>query len=252
MERLKLARRDIEVERIAGDGPTLVLLHEGLGSLGLWRDIPQALAARTGCEVIAYSRYGNGYSEPLAAKRDPRYMHDEARALPELLSHYGVIDPVLIGHSDGASIALIHAGTRKNVRALVLMAPHVFVEDVAISSIAATRNAYETTDLRERVARRHEDGDKTFYGWNDIWLDPAFRAWNIEEYLPAISCPVLLIQGRDDQYGTVVQLDAIERGVKGQVERLVLDDCRHAPHRDQPEATLVAIEDFLSRARRGS
>jgi pimeloyl-ACP methyl ester carboxylesterase len=162
--------------------------------------------------------------------------------LPALLAHYGLADAVLIGHSDGASIALIHGAAK----GMVLMAPHVFVEDVAVASIAATRSAYQSTDLRARIARRHADGDRTFYGWNDIWLDPAFRAWNIEEYLPRVTCPVLLIQGADDEYGTLAQLDAVARGVKGPVERLGLPDCGHALQRDQPAATLEAIARFVA------
>jgi pimeloyl-ACP methyl ester carboxylesterase len=150
-------------------------------------------------------------------------------------------DSILIGHSDGASIAILHG----KARGMVLMAPHVYVEEVGLAAIAATRTAYETTDLRDRVARRHADGDKTFYGWSDIWLDPAFRSWNIEEHLPRITCPILLIQGADDEYGTLEQLDRIERQVKGPVERLVLENCRHAPHRDRPEATLEAITRFV-------
>jgi pimeloyl-ACP methyl ester carboxylesterase len=242
-ERVRIAGHDIEAARIEGAAPELVLLHEGLGSLGLWRDFPHELAARTGRAVIAYSRYGNGFSEVLGEKRAVGYMHDEARhALPALLAHYGIANPVLIGHSDGASIALIHGAAR----AMVLMAPHVFVEALGLTAIAATRTAYETTDLRERIARRHADGDATFYGWNDIWLDPAFRAWNIEEFLPAVTCPLLLIQGANDQYGTLEQLDRIEPRVKGRVARLVLEDCRHAPQRDRPEATLDAITRFVA------
>jgi pimeloyl-ACP methyl ester carboxylesterase len=232
----------IDSVRIPGAEPTLVFLHEGLGSLGLWRHFPQQVAERTGQGALVYSRYGNGFSDVLREKRAVRYMHDEALvALPKLLAEEAIADPILIGHSDGASIAIIHG----KARAMVLMAPHVLVEQKGLDAIARTKAAYETTDLRARIARRHADGDKTFYGWNDIWLDPAFRAWNIEEYLPGISCPLLLIQGKDDEYGTLEHFDRIERQVKGAVERLVLENCGHAPQRDQSEATLEAITRFV-------
>jgi pimeloyl-ACP methyl ester carboxylesterase len=174
-------------------------------------------------------------------------MHREAlEALPALRAARGLDDPVLVGHSDGASIALIHAGAGHKVRGIVAMAPHVFVEDVTITSIEAARTAWRETDLRVRLQRYHDDVDGAFRGWNDAWLDPAFRAWNIERFLPAIACPVLAIQGRDDEYGTMAQLDAIERGVTGPFRRLELDACRHSPHRDQPAATLAAIADFVA------
>jgi pimeloyl-ACP methyl ester carboxylesterase len=175
-------------------------------------------------------------------------MHDEALVtLPALLDALGIVDPILIGHSDGASIALIHAGARvRPVRALVAMAPHVFVEDLSIANIARARHDYESADLRARLSRYHLDVDSAFRGWNDIWLSPAFRDWNIESYLPGIDCPLLLIQGRDDEYGTLAQLDAIERQVPGRVDRVELLDCGHSPHRDQPLATLAAITGFVS------
>jgi pimeloyl-ACP methyl ester carboxylesterase len=233
----------IERARIAGGEPTLVFLHEGLGSLGLWRDFPAEVAARTGCGALIYSRAGNGFSDVLTAKRGVRYMHDEAlKVLPGILLEESIADPILIGHSDGASIALIHG----RAKAMVLMAPHVFVEDKGIAAIEQTKRTYETTDLRDRIARHHADGDKTFYGWNDIWLDPAFRDWNIEAYLPKIRCPVLLIQGADDEYGTLEQLDRVAYGVRGPVERLVLDKCGHAPQRDRTAATLDAITRFVA------
>jgi len=233
----------IERARIPGAEPTLVFLHEGLGSLGLWRDFPKDVAERTGHGALAYSRTGNGFSDVLSEKRSVRYMHDEAlKILPGILLEESIADPILIGHSDGASIALIYG----RAQAMVLMAPHVFVEDEGIAAIEQTKRAYETTDLRARIARHHTDGDKTFYGWNDIWLDPAFRAWNIEEYLPKVRCPLLLIQGADDEYGTLEQLDRIERGVKGRVERVVLTDCGHSPQRDRREATLDAITRFVA------
>jgi pimeloyl-ACP methyl ester carboxylesterase len=174
-------------------------------------------------------------------------MHVEALSvLPALLDRLGIWDLVLVGHSDGASIALLHAGSsRRPVRAVVALAPHVFVEDMSIASIAEVRRQYDTTDLRERLARRHADPDAAFRGWNDIWLAPAFRSWNIEACLPGVRCPLLLIQGLDDEYGSTAQLDAIERQVGGTVTRLELANCRHSPHRDQAEATMAAIAAFV-------
>ena len=240
----------LEHERIDGDAarPTLVLLHEGLGSVALWRDFPAKLAHATGAPLVVYSRHGYGQSEALAAPRTPRYMHDEALVvLPELRRALGLKDVVLVGHSDGASIALIHAGSgRWPVRALVLEAPHVFVEDVSIASIAAAREAYATTDLRQRLQRYHADVDSAFRGWNDAWLDPAFREWNIAAYLPGVRCPVLAIQGEGDEYGTLAQIAAIEGGVKGRFEKLVLGGCKHTPHRDQERVVLHAMAAFVA------
>jgi len=168
--------------------------------------------------------------------------------LPALLDKLDIAHPMLIGHSDGASIALIHAGAQvRPVRALVALAPHVFVEDVSIASIQRAKQAYESTSLREKLARYHDQVDSAFFGWNDIWLAPEFRQWNIEPCLHRIRCPVLLIQGRDDEYGTLAQLDAIERQIAAPVERIVLADCGHSPHRDQPQPTLAAITGFVSR-----
>jgi len=242
----------LEIERIHAThaaAPTLVFLHEGLGSLALWRDFPAQLAARTGAEALVYSRRGYGKSDRLAAPRKVDYMHQEALVeLPALLSELGISNPILIGHSDGASIALIHAGSgRWPVHALVLEAPHVFVEDVAVASIEQAKAAYRASDLPKRLARYHDDPDHAFWGWNDIWLDPAFRSWTIEEYLPGVRSPVLAIQGADDEYGTLAQLDAIERGVSGSFERRVLARCKHSPHRDQEALTLEAMAAFIER-----
>ncbi|HYL38774.1 MAG TPA: alpha/beta hydrolase [Bryobacteraceae bacterium] len=226
--------------------PAIVMLHEGLGSIAHWKDFPAQLAARTGCGVLVYSRYGSGNSERLAEKRDAGYLHREAEVvLPALLGQMGIGRPVLLGHSDGASIALIFAGKFPGAAAaLILEAPHVFVEDMAIDSIARARTAYLTTDLPEKLARYHGHVDETFWGWNNIWLDPRFRSWNIEEYLPAIQCPVLVIQGQDDEYGTVRQVEAIQAKAP-QTEVLLLAHCGHAPHRDQPEATLENVAEFI-------
>jgi pimeloyl-ACP methyl ester carboxylesterase len=228
----------------------LVFLHEGLGSIRQWRDFPAKLAAATGRRALVYDRYGYGHSEVLAEPRRPvRFMHDEALlALPELLRRLRIREPILVGHSDGASIALIHAGAGHAVRAVVAMAPHVFIEPVCLTSIRAATETFGKTNLGERLGRYHADARKTFYGWADVWLDPAFAAWDIrQDYLPKIRCPVLALQGRDDEYGTMAQLDEIARRVAGRCELLKLEHCGHAPFRDQPDKTLAAIADFVAR-----
>ncbi len=234
----------------APDAPVLVLLHEGLGSLGLWKQFPGLLAQATRCPVLAYSRYGYGKSDRLTAPRAVDYMHREALGvLPDVLAQLGIDNPILVGHSDGASIALIHAGAGGlPVRGVVAMAPHVFVEDITVASIAEAKVAFETTDLPQKLGRYHDDAVSTFRGWNDIWLHPDFRRWNIEEVLADIRCPVLLIQGKDDQYGTLLQVEAIARQVSGPVETRVLPECAHSPHVDQKQATLDAIAAFVARA----
>ena len=241
----------LEVQRIAGanrDAPTLVFLHEGLGSVAMWRDFPQKAAAATGCAAVVYSRYGYGRSEVLREPRAVDYMHVEAlQALPELLQKLDIVDPVLVGHSDGGSIALIHAAAGDAIKGLVLMAAHVFVEDISVKSIAEAKAAFEGTDLAQQLGRYHADAAKTFRGWNDIWLHPEFRNWNIEEVLPRVHCPVLAIQGFDDEYGSMAQLEAIARQTGGPIELLRLADCRHSPHRDQPGVVLEAMSSFIAR-----
>lgn len=241
----------LEVQRIAGSGKaarTLVFLHEGLGSLAMWRDFPRSAAVATGCAAVVYSRYGYGRSDVLSEPRAVDYMHVEAtEVLPELLARLEIPDPVLVGHSDGGSIALIHAATRDGVTGLVVMAPHVFVEDISVKSIAEAKTAFETTDLPQKLGRYHADAAKTFWGWNDIWLHRDFRAWNIEEYLPRIRCPMLAIQGFDDEYGTMAQLEAVARQTGGPIELLRLAACRHSPHRDQPEVVIEAMSRFVDR-----
>jgi pimeloyl-ACP methyl ester carboxylesterase len=237
--------RRLEYVELEGEAPPLVFLHEGLGSVALWRDFPARVAEATGRRTLVYSRLGHGASDPADLPRTPRFMHDEAlQTLPALLERLDAQEPVLIGHSDGASIALIHAAAHP-VRGLALIAPHVFVEDVTVSSIAAAREAFARTDLRERMARYHRDPEATFRGWNDIWLAPEFRAWNIEDVLEEVTCPVLVVQGSGDQYGTLAQVDAIERGVAGWFRRVVVEAARHAPHLEAPEATLEAITAFV-------
>lgn len=260
---VELAGGPVEVADLDGVGPgadqaPLVLLHEGLGSLGLWRSLPADLHAATGRRTIAWSRHGYGQSAVVRTPRDVDYMHREATsALPELLERLGVDQPVLIGHSDGASIALVHAGRAGRApagaspvawaqpTAIVLLAPHVVVEDVTIAAIEDAREAAETTDLLERMGRHHRDAEATFRGWNDIWLHPDFRDWDISEHLPGVTCPVLAIQGTEDEYGTMRQLDLVAEGVAGPTSRLELPDCRHAPHLDRPRAVRDAIVAFL-------
>jgi pimeloyl-ACP methyl ester carboxylesterase len=234
----------IEYEHIAGDphSPTIVMLHEGLGSVSMWKDFPQQLARATRSNVVVYSRHGYGRSAPLQAARSVSYMHDEALiVLPQFLDALGIENPILFGHSDGGSIALIYAGgTGRKVSGIVVLAPHVFVEEISVTSIAAAKIAYETTTLRERLARYHDDVDGAFWGWNNIWLHPAFRGWNIEHYLPHIACRVLAIQGEDDEYGSMEQIDRIARAAPD-VELRKLEQCRHSPHKDRPDAVLEAV-----------
>jgi pimeloyl-ACP methyl ester carboxylesterase len=238
----------IEYERIPGarGGPTIVLLHEGLGSISMWRDFPRQVAEVTGHEVLVYSRHGYGRSAPLTAPRSLRFMHDEALiVLPELLDALEIRRPILLGHSDGGSIAIIHAGgSGREVAGLVLLAPHVMVEEISVASIAAARVAYAQGDLRARLARHHDDVDGAFRGWNDVWLLPEFRAWTIEEYLPRITCPVLAIQGEDDEYGTMEQVERIGRAIPD-AQILKLRGCGHSPHRDRAQEVLDAIRGFV-------
>jgi len=244
---LSVRGKQIEARQIGSPGgPTLVFLHEGLGSVGLWRDFPDRLAEATGRPAFVYSRAGYGQSERTEMPRPIRYMHDEAGLLPDVLEAAGVEDPVLIGHSDGASISIIHAGSGGKARALVLLAPHVLTEEMGLRSIAKAREAYERGDLRQRLAKHHKDVDAAFWGWNRPWLDPEFRQWNLEEFLPRIQVPILVVQGEDDEYGTQAQMAAIQRGARD-VEVLLLPRCGHSPHRDQPDATLRGISSFLQR-----
>ena len=228
------------------DAPVIVMLHEGLGSIGAWKDFPQKVASHTSGSVLVYSRYGHGNSDVLRQKRPVTFMHHEGLVvLPELLDKLGVECPILLGHSDGGSIALIFGGMYPDrCAALILEAPHVFVEDLSVASITAAKVNYQTTDLPRKLARYHAHADETFWGWNDIWLDPEFTRWNIEEYLDTIRCPVLCIQGEQDQYGTVAQVQAIKARIPA-AEILMLPDCKHSPHRDQLEMTLQAITEFV-------
>jgi pimeloyl-ACP methyl ester carboxylesterase len=232
-------------------GPTLIFLHEGLGSANLWRSFPETVAARTGLRTVTWSRHGYGASDVLERKRGVRYMHDEAlHVLPDLMAGLELGPSFLIGHSDGASIALIHAGgvagAGPAVLGVVALAPHVFVEDRAVESIESTRYQYLAGDLRARLDRHHAHTEEAFWGWNDLWLSPEFRSWSIEEYLPAITCPVLLVQCRDEEYGTLEQLDRIERGVKGRTSRLALPTGGHSPHLSHPQEVAGAVAGFVA------
>ena len=237
----------------AADAPALVMLHEGLGSVALWRDFPAAVAAATGLPVLVYSRWGYGKSEPIPqGPRPPDYMTPEGRAvLPELLTRLGVARPILLGHSDGGSIALIQAGSGVAPRPLgvITMAAHVFVETVSTISIAKARVAYEESDLRAKLARFHDDVDGAFYSWNCTWLLPDFiRGFNIEADVARMSCPLTAMQGAEDEYGTQKQLDSIRARSRGRAEIVPIPNCRHSPHRDQKEATLAAIRRHVQRA----
>ena len=230
--------------------PTLVLLHEGLGCVGLWGDFPDKLSAATGAGVLVYSRAGYGKSSPVALPRPLSYMHDEAReVLPKLLDAIGFRRGLLVGHSDGASIAAIYAGSHQDHRVggLVLIAPHFFTEDPGIASIEEARTAYETGDLRPKLARWHTHVDNAFKGWNGAWLDPDFRKWDITQFLAYIRVPMLVVQGEDDQYGTIKQIEAAERECYCPVEVALLPKVKHSPQREAPEATLKAVTDFVAR-----
>ena len=232
-----------------GSAPVLVFLHEGLGSIELWRDFPDRIAEKTGCAAFVYSRHGYGRSDPLRESRSPEYLHHEAlEVLPAVLDECRITNPVLIGHSDGASIALLLAGGGlRPVRGAVVMAPHVFVEDITIAGIEMAKAAWAEGGLARGLARYHDDAEGAFRGWNEAWLAPEFRAWNIEEYLPGIRCPLLAIQGVDDEYATLAQIDAIERQVSGPFERLDIPECRHTPWRDQPDVVTDTIARFVGR-----
>jgi pimeloyl-ACP methyl ester carboxylesterase len=236
--------------RPEGDrGPALVFLHEGLGCRALWRGFPQHVARATGLDAFVYSRPGYGASDPIGPAVSQRYMHDEAlNVLPKVLRAAAIAEHILVGHSDGASISIIYAGGNAGdgLRGLVLLAPHVFVEPLNLRSIAKARDAFERGDLASRLKRWH--GANTTYAfsrWNDSWLAPEFARWNIEEYLPRIRVPILVIQGQSDEYGSNAQIEAIERQAGGKVRSVLLPECGHSPQLDQPQATLNEIVSFV-------
>jgi len=240
----------LEYRLITGDAdaPVFVLLHEGLGCVALWRDFPERLAAATGHPVFAYSRAGYGGSDPISLPRPLDYMSREATTvLPYVLEAARISQHTLIGHSDGASIALVYAGEVRDpgLHSVVTLAPHVFAEQSGIDSIAAIDKTYIEGGLRTRLEKYHgANVDCAFRGWCDAWLDPGFIRWSIEPALAGIKVPVLQIQGRDDEYGTVEQLTRIEQALGGSVETLLLDACGHAPHLERAEETLAAIGEF--------
>jgi pimeloyl-ACP methyl ester carboxylesterase len=233
-----------------GPLPTIIFLHEGLGSVSQWKGFPQRLVERTGLSALVYSRAGYGKSDPVRLPRPISYMHDEADILEKIISHMNIRKAILVGHSDGASISLIYAGKSRcsNISMLLLEAPHVFTEPSGLASIAKITDVYRTSDLRDRLAKHHgPNTDGAFWGWNNVWLDPDFRSWNIETFLPAITAPLLRVQGNDDEYGTVRQIEAIERQVSGPVEVLNVPACGHAPHREHPKLTLDTMTEFIQR-----
>jgi pimeloyl-ACP methyl ester carboxylesterase len=230
--------------------PTIVMLHEGLGCVGLWGDFPDRLQAATGAGVFVYSRAGYGRSSPVKLPRPLTFMHEEAReVLPKVLDAIGFRRGLLVGHSDGASIAAIYAGSVQDhrVRGLTLIAPHFFTEDMGIAEIARAKEAYATTDLRQKLARWHADVDNAFRGWNDAWLDPEFRKWDITEPLAYIRVPILIVQGEDDQYGTQRQIEMARQECYCPVEVALYPDVRHSPHREAPALLLASISEFATR-----
>jgi pimeloyl-ACP methyl ester carboxylesterase len=249
---LRIGASDLEYRMIgpAPDAaPTIVMLHEGLGSAGLWGDFPEKLQAATGAGVFVYSRAGYGASTPVTLPRPIDYMHTEALdVLPKLLETIGFRRGLLLGHSDGASIAAIYAGSHQDhrVQGIVLIAPHFIVEDISVRSIAEIRQAYETTELRTKLARWHKDVDNAFYGWNGAWLDPAFRDWDISESLAYIRVPVAVLQGADDKYGTLRQVEIAVEECYCPVDVTVIPGAGHQPHREAPGATLDAIGEFAN------
>ena len=244
--RLTIDEVCLELRRWEGCQPPVLLLHEGLGSLSMWRDFPRRLAEVTARTVIAWSRQGHGNSDRLRAPRNTSYMHEEAEVLLKVMDSLRIEHAILFGHSDGASIALIAAARApERVSGLILEAPHVYVEALTVASIAAIGDMYRTSALGRKLARYHADANHVFWAWNDIWLDERFLNWNIESLLACVRAPALLVQGTDDEYGTLDQLVRIEAGL-ADTERLVLPDCGHPPHKDQPEAVLHATAKFLA------
>jgi pimeloyl-ACP methyl ester carboxylesterase len=239
--------------RVAGDTaapPAIVMLHEGLGSAALWGDFPDKLAAATQTTVFAWSRAGYGASSPVPLPRPLTYMHEEAQhVLPALLDAIGFRRGLLLGHSDGASIAAIYAGSTEDhrVRGLVLIAPHFFTEEQGLASIRSAKAAYETGDLKPRLARWHKNVDVAFYGWNGAWLDPGFRAWDITDALAYIRVPVQVVQGENDQYGTIRQVEVAQEECYCPVEVAMIADAGHSPQREKPDMTLEAIAGFANR-----
>jgi pimeloyl-ACP methyl ester carboxylesterase len=250
---LRIGASDLEYRMIgpaADAAPTIVMLHEGLGSVGQWGDFPERLQAATGAGVFVYSRAGYGGSTPVELPRPLDYMHVEAlEILPKLLDEIGFRRGLLLGHSDGASIAAIYAGGVQDhrIRGVAMIAPHFVVEDISVTSIARIKQAYETTNLRSKLKRWHGDVDNAFYGWNAAWLDPKFRDWDISEYLAYIRVPIAILQGADDEYGTIRQVEIAREECYCPVDVTIIPAAGHSPHREAPEATLDAISEFAGR-----
>lgn len=244
---LDVAGGRVEYEDVPGSGPAIVMLHEGLGSVGLWRGFHHDVAAATGRRTVVFSRFGHGRSSPPAQRRPLDFMHSEARVvLPAVLDALDVDTPVLVGHSDGGSIALLAAASGPPLAGAVVLAPHVFVEDGGLTNIVATRDAFDEGDLRARMSRHHDDPDVMFGNWAGVWLDPAFRSWDITAELAGITCPVLAVQGTTDPYGTVAHVEAVRDRSSGPVELLLLD-CGHSPHLERRPETLAAVTAFVAR-----
>ncbi len=234
------------------NGPVIVMLHEGLGCVALWRDVPGALVQATGLGVMAYSRAGYGQSDPAPLPRPLDYMTREALdVLPEVLERLGIVRPILLGHSDGATIAAIHAASHP-VRAVAVIAPHFFTEPSGLAEIARAREAFQEGGLRSRLARHHADPDCAFRGWNEAWLDPGFRDWDVSGSIDGIDAPILAIQGEDDPYGTRAQINVIRRRARAPVEVLTVPDCGHAPHLTHAGVTLPAITAFIGTVSTGA
>jgi pimeloyl-ACP methyl ester carboxylesterase len=241
---------NLEYILYAGDAkkPTLVFLHEGLGCVEMWREFPQKMAERTGCPVLVYSRQGYGQSDACEVPRPLTYMHIEAqKILPQVLQALGIKQHILIGHSDGGSIALVYAGDnpQPGLLGVVTMAAHVFCEQLTVTSIADARKNYATGELRKGLSRYHKDVDTAFWGWCHAWLDPDFMQWNLEEFLPSIQVPQLVIQGVNDPYGSHLQVESIESKSAGAVQVVMLEGCQHWPYKEQAEASLSAVADFV-------
>jgi pimeloyl-ACP methyl ester carboxylesterase len=254
---LHLPQGRLEARRIDGPEPTVVFLHEGLGSAGLWRNFPDQVCAATGHGGLIYSRFGYGDSDPAPLPRPVTYLDDEGGLLPAVLAAAGVSAAILLGHSDGGSIALAAAaadgravatGQERRILGAALLAPHVTVEDDNLATIRDAGERYANTDLRERLARHHHNVDVAFRGWHDAWIDPAFKAWSLTGKLPDVTVPVLVVQGEADPYGSTDQARLIAAGVSGPVDMLLLPDCGHSPQRDQPVETLTAVVRLVERS----
>jgi len=241
----RLTHRNADVE---GSRPTLVFLHEGLGSIEMWHDFPAILAGTTACDCLIYDRWGHGRSDPLDVQRTLRYVHDEALdSLPEVLNHSNVDDAILIGHSDGGSIALIFAAEYPEIlRGIITEAAHVFVEEITLEGIREALDIYNNTDLKQRLARYHgTNTEKIFRAWHETWLQPEFKSWDIQDCLPKVKCPVLVIQGEDDQYGTAAQVEAIAHQVTGPSKVLLIPNCAHIPHRESKDRVAQEMTEFI-------